>query len=253
VISRCRAALAVLVLAGLTHAQESAQPTPIGLPSGNKNDYIELPPDMEVSGKTRFVPVPAKVAKGKKVQWVVVGSRPDEPVQALDFFGLLMVFPGDQDDLILVLAYTGVDANTPSPPVRTIITVKGAKVDPVKPPVKPPVDPPVKPVDPPAPPVAFKKPAHVTLIVTPASSTPEIAAVETDKDLRDWVVGKGAKWHKVGPGSASVQTGGLGQVLVDLKTPHAVVIQDADGNILDKAVLGTSQGVRDLVNKVLGK
>lgn len=228
--------------AAAVRADDAPDAKAVGVPQSSKVTGLELPADQEVSGKQRVVFVPAKAAG--KVKWVVLNANSDTPVQSMELSSskTLLVFPADQDDLIIVMAYTVVDGE-PSETARTLITVKGSGD-------KPGPGPGPNPPAPPAPPAAG--PLHVTFIVDFEKQTPDIAAAINDRDLRQYLSSGKHQVHVVGVKSKSVVEDGLSGPLGQAGGPPAVVLQDAQGVVLAASKFKTSADVRQLVDKVVG-
>lgn len=239
------AALALLLLGTFAFAQAPSL-KPVTIPKTNKSDAITLPEDREVGSKTRVVSVQAETKDEKaEVQWVVFNLNDENPVEALSSGKTLLVFPNDQDDVIVVLAYTAVDGKATAP-VRTLIKVVTKKPPGPKPTPKPDPEP-----TPPQPNTggAVK---HVTFVIDASKQTAAVASVLRDADLRKSLSDAGIKPHLTTTASAAVTEGGLSEGVKTAGGAPAVVLQDADGNILAAAKITDSAAVKALVGKYKG-
>lgn len=210
----------------------------LGQPPGNKNQFIELPADQEISSKQRSVKISAKT-EGAEVQWIVFGTAPGLQVQWDDIGNKsIRVYPNDVDDEILIIAYT--TAGMPpkaTPPVATMILVIGKDGKSKK-----------EPQEPVEPKRSGKIAAHVTYVVDNQKHSPEIAGIINDGALRKFIYDAGIKLHpSVDVRSETVVKAKLGAVINQTGGPPCVIVQDAQGNVIGSGRMTTVQDVRNLI------
>lgn len=217
-------------------------------PPGNKNQFIELPPDMEISSKQRSVKITAKT-EGEIIHWVVIGTAPGLEVQFDDVGSKsIRLYPNDVDEEIIVLAHTTVNMKaTPAVSMIIRVTAAGKPPDPVKPD-------PVKPVDPGVPdpgpgPKSGRIAAHVSLVVDTSKQTPEVVAVLNDPGLRKWIADAGIRLHSPVDVKSQVvvRPKGLLPAVQQAGGAPCVVIQEASGAIIGAGRLTDVNAVKALI------
>lgn len=210
----------------------------------NKNDLIALPPDQKVPSTQRAVVLVAET-QGQEVEWIVLNANPQAPVSSLQLASskTLIVFPNDNNDTIVVIAYTQVNGKL-SKPARHLCEV-------VKPTPAPPPTP--NPTPTPPPPPAKSKVKHVTFVIDQATQTPDSATVITDQGLRQFISSIGAQVHTVTVNSASVVSGGLSKGVQAAGGTPCVVLQDAAGNITASAMITSVAATKTFLEQNQGK
>lgn len=216
---------------------------PAGIPNTHKSDAVTLPEPREVKGTTRMVSLSASTADPKaEVEWVVFNLADENPVEALSNGRTLLVFPNDQDDMIVVLCYVKRSTDGASSPVRTLIKVVSGR----RPPDKKEPD---KKDDKIVPPPPAAKVAHLSFVIDPARHTPDIAAVVNDRGLREKLATAGVRVHALTTASRSVVQRGLAAGVGKAGGVPCVILQDATGNIIDAAKLTDVASVLALVGR----
>lgn len=222
-------------------------------PPGPKNAFIELPADMQISSKQRSVKITAKT-EGAEVQWVVLNTAIGEggpiPIQWDDIGNKsIRIYPNDVDDEIFVLAYT--TSGTPpkaTPPVAMMILVVGPnsaakKGAALKETAKEAIGDTV--------PKSGRVAAHVSFIVDPQKQTSEITGIINDASLRTWIAATGARLHAPIDVRSEVVTRAKGGLIAAVRTAGGVpcvVVQDAQGNVIDQGLMSSVQAVRTIIS-----
>jgi hypothetical protein len=213
--------------------------SPLEPPSNYKVPGIELPAPMEVSSGRRYITITAKC--DNEVKWLVSSQNAKTPIDVLEskLTNTILVFPGksDNNDLIVVIAYTAIE-NKPSNAAITFIRVQSDKPPPGPSPTPGPEPDPVDKV-------------HVTFILDYNRMTRAITDIVNNKDLRTWLKDKGHEVHEL---SIKDDLEGLGlRKYVEKLIMPVLVIQTTKGNVLLATQLTSVQQVKDAVTKITGK
>ena len=208
----------------------------VTLPASNKVTGLELPADQKISSKKRYVLLKAVTDKpDQEVHWLVLGSVPNAQPSSLTAGNgkILQVFPNDQPDLIVVMAYSSLDGK-PTETAVTKITVEVAAAG--TPEQANPGG--IRPLN---------STLHVTVILDYAKSSPELLALRSSAALRNALKQADCVYHDVA----------LTQVPEDMKAllaeaggAPAVIVQDSAGAVLAKQHLSNADGVLKLVSEL---
>jgi hypothetical protein len=208
------------------------------IPDTNKVAGLTLTPDQTVSAAKRFAIVRATTDKpDQKVRWIVLGALPGlQPSSLVSPSGRsILIFPAGYADLIVVMAYSST-ADGPTDVAVSKLAVEGPLApSPQQPATKPPVT----------------GKLHVTVVIDLAKQTPELAAMRASKAFRDFLGKENCVYHECNPATVPAD---IGAALKKAGLPYpAVVIQNAAGDIEEKATFLTAEDVTGLVERVRGK
>lgn len=214
----------------------------------NKNDLISLPVDQKVPSSQRAVIIVAET-QGQDVEWIVLNSNPQAPISSLQLATskTLIVFPNDQNDTIVVYAYTQVNGKL-SKPARHLCDVVKSDPNPTPTPGPGPGPNPA-----PGPQPAKARVKHVTFVIDQSTQTPDSASVTTDPGLRKFISDLGAKTHTVSVNSTSVTKGGLNIGVQTAGGTPCIILQDDAGNITAAARIINVAAAQAFIDQNQGK
>ncbi len=197
----------------------------------NKTEGLELPEEISVDSSEGFMLVQAK-SKGK-VKWLVISQTRVKYVANEESNSLVVAVP--QSGSVNIFAVALVDGKL-TEFVKTSITVKNSKPDPVRP-----VDP-DKPV--------VKEGLHVTFLFDFNNSNPDLAAVLNSKPIRD-EISKTKSYYKVYDVNSPIVKNKKLDTLLEKTGNSLFIVQSSDGTVLYySAIPKTEKEVLDVLTKI---
>jgi hypothetical protein len=207
-------------------------------PQSAKVAGIQLPANQEITSKKRFVLVKATTDNAnQQVKWLVLGSvaNSQPTVLASPTGKQILVFPNDHADLITVLAWSAV-GGSPTDAAVTQIKVNG------------PPPPTPTPPNPPTPTPTLGK-LHVTVIMDFSAMTTDLASLRSSKSFRDGLTAADCEYHEF---DVSGVPADMQPLVTKVGGAPAVIIQNSDGDVVEKARITNAAGVLTLVNNLRG-
>ncbi len=201
----------------------------------NKVEGLELPDPITVDSNEGFLLVQAKT-KGQ-VKWFVICSNKVKYVANDAANSLIVSVP--QSGSINIFAIALVDGKL-TEFVRTDVTVKSVKPDPVNP----------TPIDPEVVPEKVSEGLHVTFLLDYNESSPDLAAVLNSKEIRDEIT-KTKSFFKVYDVNSPIVKAKKMDALLKKTGNNLFIVQKGDGTVLYySAIPKTDKEVLAILGKI---
>ncbi len=201
----------------------------------NKVEGLELPDPITVDSNEGFLLVQAKT-KGQ-VKWFVICSNKVKYVANDAANSLIVSVP--QSGSINIFAIALVDGKL-TEFVRTDVTVKSVKPDPVNP----------TPIDPEVVPEKVTEGLHVTFLLDYNESSPDLAAVLNSKEIRDEIT-KTKSFFKVYDVNSPIVKAKKMDALLKKTGNNLFIVQKGDGTVLYySAIPKTDKEVLAILDKI---